>query len=73
MAAGNNVLDGETMDDFSTKLKICENRLSALEDFTKKVEFIEQNPYMSDRNKLVNIMFCSLKDATPCLLHVLLQ
>ena len=42
MAAGNNVLDGEAMDDLSTKLKKCEDRLSAVEDFNEKVGFIVQ-------------------------------
>ena len=37
LALGNNALDGEALDEFNKRLKTCEERLYAAENFNKTV------------------------------------
>ena len=69
VVAGNSVLDGDALDGLSAKLGTCEERLTAVEDFNKKVRseiWIEDFSSLDRRRETLTPFSHSSKGATPC-------
>ena len=73
VVAGNGVLDGDALDGLSAKLGKCEERLTAVEDSSKKVRseiWIEDFSSLDRREETLTPFSHSLKSATPWQVHV---